>query len=469
MLMRPFVLAMSFVIPLSAQVDWRSAQSPVKDQGNRGTCAAFAICGALETFPGVPGDLSEQLLYATRKLHQNDVVTWMRKFGQQAQLTEGDLFDVYVDLFANLGTCCESFLPYDPDPKRAAPSVPDELKRYLELAHVPPAQLEAIRDGYGKYGFALADCTVLPTAEVRDVERLQKLLAGGVLALPVGYAVHGPSWSRLAELGNAGPDGKRVFVHPGMMARYSRDGATWVDYNEARIDCMQRGERFVDAVERGSLKSQSLGPKEQYGGHAVLLVGYDDRGFLVKNSWGTHWGDGGYFRITYDYHRLFAGQGLVLAKARIRNPALSPLETTKRIREGRFRVKAQLRRAGAGDALALSSWMEEPRDAAYTYVEYTVLGQVGKPTNEPPNGDWVVFAKSAVPAGDSTSRTGAPLLLSGKELEHLRGCSQAVIKVRYGWNERREADGTVAVDWVREGATRVFSPRLEGAVDLEVR
>lgn len=37
------------------------------------------------------------------------------------------------------------------------------------------------------------------------------------------------------------------------------------------------------------------------GGHAVLLVGYDDPGqyFIVKNSWGPGWGESGYFRIAY--------------------------------------------------------------------------------------------------------------------------------------------------------------------------
>jgi C1A family cysteine protease len=37
------------------------------------------------------------------------------------------------------------------------------------------------------------------------------------------------------------------------------------------------------------------------GAHAVLVVGYDDvnQCFIVKNSWGTGWGEAGYFKIAY--------------------------------------------------------------------------------------------------------------------------------------------------------------------------
>ncbi len=43
--------------------------------------------------------------------------------------------------------------------------------------------------------------------------------------------------------------------------------------------------------------------EELLGGHAVLAVGYDDASqrFLVRNSWGAGWGQGGYFTMPYAY------------------------------------------------------------------------------------------------------------------------------------------------------------------------
>jgi len=39
------------------------------------------------------------------------------------------------------------------------------------------------------------------------------------------------------------------------------------------------------------------------GGHAVMAVGYEERDqrFLVRNSWGTRWGQGGYFTMPFAY------------------------------------------------------------------------------------------------------------------------------------------------------------------------
>ncbi len=42
---------------------------------------------------------------------------------------------------------------------------------------------------------------------------------------------------------------------------------------------------------------------EFLGGHACVIVGYDDRTqrYIVRNSWGTDWGMAGYFTIPYNY------------------------------------------------------------------------------------------------------------------------------------------------------------------------
>ena len=39
------------------------------------------------------------------------------------------------------------------------------------------------------------------------------------------------------------------------------------------------------------------------GGHAIAIVGYDNqkRHLIVKNSFGTGWGDKGYFYMPYTY------------------------------------------------------------------------------------------------------------------------------------------------------------------------
>lgn len=36
------------------------------------------------------------------------------------------------------------------------------------------------------------------------------------------------------------------------------------------------------------------------GGHAIAIVGWNDKGFIIRNSWGSSYGDDGYATIPYD-------------------------------------------------------------------------------------------------------------------------------------------------------------------------
>lgn len=59
-----------------------------------------------------------------------------------------------------------------------------------------------------------------------------------------------------------------------------------------------------DAVTNtGKIPMPNLLQESALGGHAVMLVGYNDtiREFIVRNSWGTSWGDHGYFYLPYEY------------------------------------------------------------------------------------------------------------------------------------------------------------------------
>jgi len=71
---------------------------------------------------------------------------------------------------------------------------------------------------------------------------------------------------------------------------------------------------FTQAKIGGKIPYPSPGDKS-CGGHAVVAVGYDDKmkikntsdnkettgAFLIRNSWGTDWGDEGYGWLPYEY------------------------------------------------------------------------------------------------------------------------------------------------------------------------
>jgi len=91
-------------------------------------------------------------------------------------------------------------------------------------------------------------------------------------------------------------------------ARIIEGTSTFIDeiknviYNGNPVIC---GIRCYDNIFHsvGGLINMPTSRNKVIGGHAILLVGYDDRSklFKFKNSWSDKWGDKGYGYLFYDY------------------------------------------------------------------------------------------------------------------------------------------------------------------------
>jgi Papain family cysteine protease len=67
----------------------------------------------------------------------------------------------------------------------------------------------------------------------------------------------------------------------------------WLATNGPILTRLNVDDAWYDATENAGALDEYL-PDTARGGHAVALVGYQPGRFIVRNSWGTDWGDGGF-------------------------------------------------------------------------------------------------------------------------------------------------------------------------------
>jgi C1A family cysteine protease len=83
---------------------------------------------------------------------------------------------------------------------------------------------------------------------------------------------------------------------------------------------IQLFESFGDGGDHGRIRMPRPDHEKHIGGHTMLAAGYDDREavFIVRNSWGTGWGERGYCFLPYEYvaDRRFTDEAWVLRSER---------------------------------------------------------------------------------------------------------------------------------------------------------
>ncbi len=359
-----------------ARIDLRAYQSPVKNQGHRGTCTAFAVAAALEGFPGVPLDASEQFLYALAKDQQTTHARVFAGYYQnrkwlRALFTDGVSLREYQDSLRLYGTCEERFFPYES--KRLVIS-PDLVKLLPKADRNRLAQMV-----YNRTQF---------TSTAREAMKL----LGKFTATEV-EVIDFSSIRRDARLGDQARS-KRIEQQSRALIDWLRTGLPGRQAIPTTYQISKRAwGRYLNKPEAPVLTIADLPiAKADSGGHAVAIVGWtpsvagyvkqpkvstllDTQGYYIfKNSWGTAWGGlGGYGLIRADLHRLTILQSLKLTALQRRQSSSvhSPFDKQNLI-EGAWRLKAQVIRRGDREALLLSTYASDLRDPNLPAMRYVV-------------------------------------------------------------------------------------------------
>lgn len=72
----------------------------------------------------------------------------------------------------------------------------------------------------------------------------------------------------------------------------------WISDTGPLLIAIQVNEEFMNCSASNPILSNPNGP--YLGGHAICVVGYNEKGFIIRNSWGL-WGDKGFCYMPYDY------------------------------------------------------------------------------------------------------------------------------------------------------------------------
>lgn len=258
---------------LPASVDLRGFQTPIKNQGPRGTCVSFALAAAIEARYnhqfGLSLDLSEEFIHHIQKMNYLNGSPLPAGNAENKPLTEdGSFIDYAMSLFntAKFAIPTEDKLPY------IAPGSYPEYVKTNDAGDNPTFSIDQ----------NLRATTDNSQRTVDDFNLSQTSMS---------YTYRQPAMFSATMLPQAAQE----------EAKYSMAGG--LSYNGA-FSIQQFGLDFI----RGALaagyevilgfsmtkddpqKNDGIwhpGSKDS-GGHAVLVVGYNDaeQAFLVKNSWG---------------------------------------------------------------------------------------------------------------------------------------------------------------------------------------
>ena len=417
----------------------------------------------------MPSDLSEQFLYALQKKVDVEGIQILKRFGIEEKIAEGTYLLAYLNWFRIYGAPHERVLPYEGGKLVVSgPGLSDDLKQLIGLTHVTPESVERVAAAWGKYGIAKATGVNGPAAT--SVEMIQKWLDDGALAVPAAYRVHGPTWSTRGQ-GKVARDAEEPLFTPEDMEEFKDEVLGWLPYRKAKISATIGKTNLVSEVLTGKIERRDLDRSadaaKHYGGHSMTIVGYTNKAFIVKNSWGPDWGNQGYCFVSFDYHRLYCWHCARIESVKTRIPALSPFEKTKRIRESDYRLRLQPIMAKGSTSWQISLFAMDARDPMLEVVSYgfEARSQAGEWR---PAGVWNVTKRGKL--ADFDYDPGFALRLDQAELRTLGKDATALrCRVRLGHFPLGDLTKLEEADFLATKTFGEFVPLPERALEFEAR
>jgi hypothetical protein len=258
-------------------VDNRRFHGPIRDQGQRGTCASFATAAALEgAYRRVDASgyrnlvLSPQYINHIQKMVERSPTNQAGLMEDELGCWAGSRIQYLSAVVYRYGACQEATLPYNPT------------------------------DAYEKNGSDLLDNdgNPLPNAPQLRADDFNLDLDN----LP-GSALDDATYR----------PGKVYWITDTQMSDPS-----YIEQVVASGYDIAFGLTLVDQELTADGAWTPIAGGQIQGGHAMLIIGYNrpQRYFIVRNQWGpdTDAGDGGYTHISYDYLEQYAQEGAVLTE-----------------------------------------------------------------------------------------------------------------------------------------------------------
>ncbi|MFN8396081.1 MAG: C1 family peptidase [Bacteroidia bacterium] len=124
--------------------------------------------------------------------------------------------------------------------------------------------------------------------------------------------------------------------------------------------------------------------------HSILIVGYEDSTFIFKNNWGQGWGESGYGKMSFAYHRTHAREGLFAYMSESVEPSTDAvanvgLRLQCELLEGKPQIQASVFADGPGKLPAFSELKYSIRrsDQKAVFPKSVILMEAARPTGYP--------------------------------------------------------------------------------------